>query len=630
LLHRCLEKDPRLRLRDIGDARFELADDAGEPTTVSASPPRNTWGAQSIWLGALVLTMLAGVAGWVLRPSPPGRGAVTRFAIALPEGQRFTGVLRRLAVSPDGTQIVFCADNQLYRRTLDDPEIRAIPGTNEDPEFPEFSPDGRWIAFVGFDAASQRAVLKRILATGGTSETILELGVAQNVKGWTPTDSSLSWSSDEILGSGPTGIWAVMVGGGVRSLVSVDPAVEIATFPRLIGDGRHVLFTLKRVGGAGIEASSIVAQDVTSGSRTEIVRAGRLGIPLPSGHLVYLRGTDLLAVGFDERRLRVSGDPIIVATGVTGQLAVSRSGTVAYQLATSAVSRVPVWVNRDGREDPIAVPAQSVTTLRVSPDGSRLAMTNGTEVRVWNFDKATMMRLSETGGGHWDVAWTPDSQRLVFSLGPAPIGGQILVKAADGSGAATVLTPTPGGFPNAVSHDGKYVLFHRGAGELMIQPMDPAASSRSVVKGLALNGAFSPDGRWIAYQAYEAGLSEIFVRAFPDAVAGRWQVSSGGGKYPVWSPDGRELFFINAAGLLTGVSVDSQQGFATGPPVKLFGTERYAANSNSRPFDISHDGKRFVFAKPEAGRARPTISVVTNWLTEVAAKAGAQQAQPGQ
>ena len=625
LLRRCLEKDPRQRLRDIGDARVELTDGFAETvTTLPAPPPRHAWRERGVWLGALVLSIAIGMGAWVMRPLPPGPGPVTRFSFTLPEGQRINANVRRLAVSPDGTQIVFSADGQLYRRALDDPELRSIPGTSESPAHPEFSDDGRSIVYTVLDVASQRLTLKRIPAAGGTPVKVADLVTARDPGGWTPPDVSLVWSGDEIVGSMPSGIWAVPARGGtLRTLVQVDPKVEVATLPRLINNGRHVLFTLRRVGEAGVEATSIVAQDVANGSRTEIVRAGRLTMLLPSGYLVYLRGTDLMAVAFDEPGLRVTGDPVPVASGLASQVAMSRGGTLAYQLAAAAVARAPVWVNRGGKEEPIGVPAQPTTMVRVSPDGTRLAMTSSSEIRVLTFESGTMARLSEVGGGHWDAAWTHDSRRLVFSSGPTLNAVRIVLKAADGSGAATVLTPLPGGFPNGVSSDGKYVIFHRGVGELMVQPVDAAAPARRVIEGGALNAAFSPDGRWIAYQAGLASRSEVHVIGFPNASAGRSQVSSGGGRYPVWSPDGRELFFIDGAGFLTAVTVDARSGFATGPPRPLFRTDRYDVQANSRPFDISHDGKRFVFAKPATDAARPTIHVVINWLQEVMAKVGA-------
>ena len=630
LLRRCLEKDPRLRLRDIGDARAELADGPAEEVTVSAPPPRNAWRERGVWLGALVLSIAIGIGAWAMRPVPPGPGPVARFSFTLPEGQRINANVRRLAVSPDGTQIVFSADGQLYRRALDDPELRPIPGTSENPAQPEFSDDGRSIVYTVLDPASQRLTVKRIPAAGGTAVKVVDFVRPGDPGGWTPSDMSLAWSGDEIVGSAPSGIWSVPARGGTpRTLVQVDPKVEVATLPRLINNGRHVLFSLRRVGEAGVEATSIVAHDVASGSRTEIVRAGRLAMPLPSGYLVYLSGTDLMAVAFDEPRLRVTGDPVRVASGLASQVAVSKGGTLAYQLAAALVARAPVWVDRGGKEEPIDVPAKATTTLRVSPDGTRLAMTSLNEIRVLTFESGTMARLSEVGGGHWDAAWTPDSRRLLFSSG-ALNAVRIVFKAADGSGAATVLTPLRGGFPNAVSPDGKYVIFHGGVGELMVQPLDPAAAARPLIEGMALNAVFSPDGRWIAYQAGLVARSEVHVVAFPDASAGRSQVSSGGGRYPLWDPNGRELFFIDAAGFLTAVTVDSRRGFATGPPRPLFRTDRYNVNANSRPFDISHDGKRFVFAKPAADAARPTIHVVINWLQEVMANVSAQQSQSRQ
>jgi serine/threonine-protein kinase len=283
-------------------------------------------------------------------------------------------------------------------------------------------------------------------------------------------------------------------------------------------------------------------------------------------------------------------------------------------------------VDRRGSEEPLGIPPQAISLLRLSPDASRVAITSGAEIRVWTFAKSTMTRLREEEAGQWDAAWTPDGGHLFFSAGNVPSSMRILRKAPDGSGTAATVTPAPGGYPNDFSPDGKFLLYHRGLGELMLQPMDGSSPPRQIVKGLALNAVFSPDGRWIAYQGAETGRLEIFVRAFPDLETGRWQVSSAGGRYPVWSPDGRELFFISNSGALTAVPVDSQKGFATSAPVDLFRTDAYVSNSNSRPFDIAPDGKRFVFPKL-GNEARPAINVVTNWLQEVASKVDAQRGQ---
>ena len=626
LIRRCLEKNPRLRLRDIGDAQFDLVADAAEPAPTPAALQRHVWRERAAWLIALVLVAAVGAGGWVLRRARSAAPAhVTRFSIVLPEGQRFTTGVRRLAVSPDGNVIAYTANNQLFRRALNDLEPRLIPGTNETPIIPEFSPDGRSLIYATLEPTSNSYVVKRIPVTGGTAVTIAGLGSYRDQGGWSPADVTMAWDGDQIVGSRASGIWIVPAGGGaVRALVTVDPSVEVALWPRLIDRGRHLLYTLRRVGQTGPDAFSIVVQPVDGGSRKVLVTAGRLGISLPSGHLAYLRGTDLMAVRFDERTQAVSGEPVVIASDMPPQIAVSPAGTLVHLMPAGLATRTAVWVDRRGSEEPIGIPPQPMTLLRLSPDGSRLSISSGAEIRVWTFAKATMTRLREEDAGQWDTAWMPDGNRLLFSAGRVVTNNRILMKAADGSGAATTVIPSAAsGFPNDVSTDGMLLLYHRGVGELMLYPLDGSAPPRQIVKGRALNAVFSPDGRWIAYQGIESNRIEIVVRAFPDLDAGRWQVSTGGGRYPVWSPDGRELFFVSDSGHLTAVTVDSNKGFATGAPVELFRIDGYEMNSNSRPYDIAPDGKRFVFAKL-ANEGRPTIYVVTNWLQEVTAKVGAQ------
>jgi serine/threonine-protein kinase len=627
LIRRCLEKDSRLRLRDIGDARVDLIDDAAAPAATSVPAPRRSGRERLAWFAALVVVAAVAAAAWWPRPAPAFQGVLTRFPIVLPDGQRFTGGLRHLAVSPDGAVIVYAANGQLYRRALSEPEPQPIKGTDDSPMVPVFSPDGRSIAYG--TVSGQNFVIRTIPATGGTSVKVTDLPLASNEGGWTAADASIAWDGNQIIGVGPKGIWTVPASAGVpQALVSLDPAAEVATAPQLLDNGRQVQFTLRRVGETGAEASSIVVQTVGSSTRKILVRAAKFGAILPSGHLVYLRGTDLLALPFEARRLEVTGDPMVIATGVTAQWAISNTGTIAYQISAAVSPRTLVWVDRHGKEDPIAMPPQIGSLIRLSPDGRRLALTGGSEIRVWTFEKSTMTRLSESGVGHWDAVWRGDGRRLLFSSGSSLTAMRIIMKAADGGGAATVLTEGPdGGFPNAVSPDDRFLVFHRGAGELMLQPLDPVGPPRQLVPGIALNAVFSPDGRWIAYQSNEVGGTEIVVRAFPNTGAGRWQVSSGGGRHPLWSPDGRELFFISAAGVLTAVPVESRDGFATGPPVELFRTRPYAADSNSRAFDISHDGKRFVFMKL-AAESKPAISVITNWFETTAGKAGGASTAP--
>jgi eukaryotic-like serine/threonine-protein kinase len=621
LMKRCLEKNPRHRLRDIGDAQFELTADASEPAPTNAALQPRVWRERAAWIGALAAAAAVGVGGWMLRPAPSPPGHVTRFSIALPEGQRFTTGTRRIGVSPDGNVIVYAANNQLYRRTLDDPEPRVIPGTNDNPNNPEFSPDGRSIVYSTFELNSQSIVLKRVPATGGTAVRIANVGQARgSVGAWSPGDAALAWDGGRIVGSTPSGIWAMPADGGEgKLLVTVQPEQEVATWPRLIDDGRHLLYTVRRAGETGPDAYSIVVQPVDGGTRKVLVTAGRMGMPVPAGYLAYLRGADLMAVRFDEARQTVSGEPVVIASDVGGQIAVSASGTLVHSTATGVPVRTPVWVDRRGNEEVIGIPPQPISLLRLSPDASRLAVTSGGEIGVWTLAKGTMTRLREAEGGHWDVAWMPDGNRLVFSAGTTLPTARILMKAADGLSTATTVIAPPAGFPNDISRDGRFLLYHKGIGELTLFPLDGSASPRQIVKGMALNAVFSPDGRWVAYQGSETGRSEIFVRSFPNLDVARWQVSTAGGRYPVWSPDGREIIYISNSGRLTAVTLDTQKGVGTGNQVELFRTDAYDTGSNSRPYDMH--GNRFVFAKV-ASDVRPTIVVVTNWFQEVAAKVG--------
>jgi eukaryotic-like serine/threonine-protein kinase len=212
-LRRCLEKDRRLRLRDIGDARLDLAEDAAAPAPGPAPTPQNSTRERLAWLAAVVVMTTIAAGAWLLRPSLPHPGPITRFSIVLPQGQRFTGALRHVGVSPDGGMIVYAATGGLYRRALNDPEPHLIQGTNENATHPEFSPDGRSIAYIALDPTGQTYLVKRVPTAGGTPVKILDLGAMRDPGGWNPLDTSLRWTDDQIIGTGSSGIWSVPASG---------------------------------------------------------------------------------------------------------------------------------------------------------------------------------------------------------------------------------------------------------------------------------------------------------------------------------------------------------------------------------------------------------------------------------
>jgi eukaryotic-like serine/threonine-protein kinase len=325
-------------------------------------------------------------------------------------------------------------------------------------------------------------------------------------------------------------------------------------------------------------------------------------------------------VGFDARRLEVRGDPVVMASNVTSRLVISNRGTLTYEpVPPVAGPRQAVWVDRRGVEEPLdAPPSSAAGYLRLSPNNERLAMTSAGEVRVWTLAGRTETRLVEGRAAQWDATWMPDGRHLVFSTG-TQIAPEIVIRAADGSGTSTRLVAA-GGWPNAVSPDGKHLVYHVGIGTgLMVKPLDPPGEPWQLEPN-ALNGAISPDGNWIAYESRQSSPPEIHVRRFPEAQGRPLPVSSGGGRHPIWSPSGHELFYINGRGMLTAIPVALESGFSTGVPLELFSTAPYGATGNSRAFDVAKDGTRFIFTRPSGTTAGPMITVVTNWFEEVTAR----------
>ncbi len=622
LLRHCLQKDPRQRLRDMGDAQIELSDLGAEPG--SAAPPRRS--AYAGWLAALVVAAGAALAlgRWSAPSHPAAAVVVTRFTVPLPEGLTMNAPnVRHVAVSPDGTTVVIAAGHRLYRRRLDEVQPTPILDVGDaDPFLPVFSPDGQ---FVAYQVPAGRALaIRKVRISGGPTETIAER-VVQPTLAMTYSDLSLTWSGDHILGGDPSGIIeGTREGEGARTVVSVDTRTEVASHPQRLADGRLV-FTLRHVGRSGLDANDIVVQDA-AGARRVVVKGGAGGVVLPSGHLVYSLAGDLVAVPIDEAQLRPTGSPVVLATGVALRWAVSASGTLVLESAGNAASapRRVTWVDRSGREEPVferAGQGTQINNLRLSPDRTQAAFTLDGDIWIWTFARARLMRLTlSQDTNEYNPAWTPDGRRLVFDSAPVtdPSKRQIVSQSADGTGSASVLTAPPGGWPDVVAPRTGTLVFHTlGAlPSLMAQPIGPAGTPQELVR-MAFNGDISPDGHWLAYQSMDTGHA-IFVQPFPDVNAGRWQVSTGAGTMPLWSRNGKELFFIDPGGMLISAAISADHGFVAGPPTPLFRVNGYEQPNVTRNYDVSLDGKRFLFSKPPPTAS--TLTVVSNWLEELKAK----------
>ena len=638
LLRRCLEKDRRKRLSDAATAALECEEAAAsphDPSVPAASSPARSVAPWSLALGFLAGAVIAAAIAFRMWPAPVPAQPSTRSAIDLPPEQVFTRAGRHLlALSPDGLQLVYIANRGLFIHSFRDLTTTAIPGIGQiDPSEPVFSPDGAWIAFWA------NGSLRKIPAGGGSSIQLAEL---DNPLG-------LSWTGDQILAGEARSIVQVPANGGAaKTIVTIDKAEgEWLQSPQWIDDGRAVLFTL-RTDEHDWNRSNIVVQDVKSGKQTTLVQGGTDGHALPGGVLAYARDSALFAVAFNERRREVSGgtlplerDVLPSVGGFSGasQAAWSPSGSLAYAVDDSAVDSSLVWMTRQGKIEPTALPARQLSdafaSLALSPDGRRVALRlvgakrSQTDVWIGDIERGTLTRLTSTGTAT-DPVWTPDGSGVCYREIPYELRCQPF----DGSVPARILFHVDHlSTITDISRDNEWLLLNvvsglNGRFDVWSGHNRPPFEMTPLLATPAneMMPVLSPDGRWIAYRSDEAGRNEIYVRPFPNVNQGRWQVSTTGGTAPRWSRDGRELYYnAGASGgatlqhTLTAVPVNTRPSFSTGTPVTV-------AVWSGAAYDVSPDGRFFMSvpaSSSTAGRARQRIVVVQHRLDDLRSRLAA-------
>jgi serine/threonine-protein kinase len=643
LMARCLDRDARRRLRDIGEARIVLEDpaapargDAGGVPAVAMRQP--LWRrAIPVVLSALVASLITGAVIWTLRPlaSPP---VVIRFPVTLPEGQQLTSASRNgVAISPDGTQIAYVTAGQLYVRSMSELEGKPITGKDQgNVANPVFSPDSRSIAFY---TPIGRA-LQRVGVGGGAAVTI------------TPTDGAplgMSWDNDAIVfvGDRVKGIYRVAANGGKPDLIAAVKDGELAYGPQMLPDRQHVLFTIASgPTSAQWDRAQIVVESVTTHERKIVLEGGSDARYLPTGHIVYALGGVLFAVPFDVRRLEVSGGPTPIVEGirraVTGATGVaffdvSGNGSLIYapgpESGSASALDVAVIDIASGNSTALKLPPALYEFPRVSPDGKRIAVhaDDGRDVNIWihELSGAISARRLTNGGHNRFPVWSPDGQRVAFQSDREGDLG-IFSQRADGSGAASRLTKPDkdtAHVPESWSRDGTLMFaVTKGLSNTLwtLAPQDNKPAPFDGVRSMFLPAAaFSPDGRWVAYTVGRS-LNEIdvFVQPFPST--GSTYLITGSGIHPFWSPDGKELFY-RFRGQTFAVSITTRPTFAVGNPRSVNGPYRVRGPQFERENDITPDGKQFVGvvargATPSPITSASQLQVVLNWFEELKAR----------
>jgi hypothetical protein len=401
------------------------------------------------------------------------------------------------------------------------------------------------------------------------------------------------------------------------------PAEEDHHSPQWLPGGRTILFTLHE----GAERFSVAAVSLGSGERKTLIESGFDARYSPSGHLVYAKGSAILAVPFDVDRLEVTGAPVTLIEHVAtspkdgyGAFRMSRNGSIVFEPARSLEGRVLTWVDRAGRETPLSIPPRSFGTPRVSPDGARLAFAASQDDRrdIWIYELASEKLSRATLNGDNDAPlWTLDGRWLTYTSRRAD--GQHLVRqSAEGSVPESLLTSQNRVWPAAWTADNHALLYDEewptGSFHASILRVDGDRQPQELLRGRRnpRGPSVSPDGRWLVFTPNETGRGEINVDAFP-SLGSRQQLTIDGGRGAVWSHDGREIFYRSPDGVFS-IRVDTTHGFSAGKPVRLFGG-RYVYEY--RDYDVAPDG-RFLMIKPSAEeQTSPRLDVVLNWVDEL-------------
>jgi Tol biopolymer transport system component len=646
LLRDCLVRDPKQRLRDIGDARRVLDQImAGVPDPVvgvgSAQSKTRLSGAGALpWgVAAVALTGAATLTFVHFRETPPTQQRV-RFQVSAPE-QSSIGAF---ALSPDGRHLVFSTGgsfggvqggtSKLWLRPIDSLETRAVTGTEgtaiqQDQLF--WSPDSEYIGFV-----TQDGRLKKVSVNGGSPQTLVS-GVTPITRGAWGIDGTILL----VRGANAPIQRVPDVGGPV-----VDVTKKIDGWsrfqPHFLPDGRHFLYYV--IGGSsevsGIYVTSLeddaqAKRLLPDSTATEYVPSE---VPGRRGYLLFVRETTLMAQPFDAHTVTLTGQMFPVAESV-GRFSVSQNGALAYMAGgTPFLRQELVWVDRSGRQLGVAAAPAKYRNVRLSPDEKSITFDQTEEANtdVWVLDlvRGVPSRITFDPAQDNLPIWSADGRRILW---PSRRSGalDLFIKAASGTGQDEKLITmgTVNGWGTDWSRDGKFVLYQRPGDktgqDLWIAPQSTGASGEPQKPFPYLdspfneaNGVFSPDGRWIAYESDESGRPEVYVQGLP-LTNQKVRISTGGGTDAAWSKNGVELFYLAADRNLMAVPYRATvTTFEPGAGKVLFPVP---GNVVRRSYAVSGDGRRLLIGKPVDENTSEPITVVLNWLDELKGRVPSKQ-----
>jgi serine/threonine-protein kinase len=622
LLQRCLEKDPKRRLRDVGDASL-LMDEVPPPQAPPAKSNSLPWAAAAGLFAIIAATALWGP--WRDKPSPQ---PMVRLDVDLGSDVSF-GALNWFRgadaiLSPDGTRLVYCSQSRLFTRRLDQPKATELVGT-EDAHSPFFSPDGQWVAFFA------TGKLKKVSVQGGTPILLSSA----------PLGSGGSWGPDGNIISAfgfSSALLRIPDSGGAPSpLTELAPGETAHRWPQILPGGKAVLFTAFTGSGAADEAN-VEVMSLNDRRPKILLRGGTYGRCLPTDHLIYIHKGTLFAMPFDLGRLETRGTPLPVLEEVahnirqgSAQFDFSQAGTAVYRSGKASDELDTVqWLDASGGTQSLLTKPGEYLAPRLSPDGKRLVVSSAGDLWVYELQRETMTHL--TPGIASYPTWTPDGRYIVFRS----IGGISCIR-SDGSGEPKQLTQSNGNahFPMSFTADGKRLAFtesnREGILHIWTVPVESDGAGLRAGKPEVFlptpfesrSAHFSADGRWLAYSSNESGTEQVYVRAFPENDH-KWQISNGGGMFPIFSPNGRELFFRNLTNqvMVAAYTVKGADFVAEKP--RMWSAKQMANIGGQSNYDLAPDGKRIValmpVESPETEKARSHVTFLFNFFDELRRK----------
>jgi len=625
VIQTCLVKDPEGRWQSAHDVARELAwiaQSGGATTDLAASPPRKSNRERLAWACAVVFAAAALLLGFHQLRETRTTPQALHAAIAPPPNTNFhlngdDGA--PMALSPDGSRIVFGAGGKLWLESLETGVVISLPGT-ESELFPVWSPDVRLLSFFA------DGKLKTMDPSGGPISVLCDA----------PSPRGGAWGSRGAIVFAPnirTGLYQVPASGGTpEPLTEVDASQHTShRWPHFLPDGRHVLYVAVDHANPKSDRAGVYVASIEGAAPLRLFQAFDSPV-YTSSFLLYVRETTLMAQPFDTEKLQLTGEPLRVADGVNydsgtwrSVITASQNGRICFEPAVAGIGGQLTWVNRSGKTLRTVGERSNSFWLRLSPDGKRLAIVSGDPMNdLWIYELGRDIKTRATIRAQITSApvWSPDGRSLAYST-TGTSSYSLWIKQADAPGnGRMVLEDKEGFFPTDWSVDGKYLLYEKGnLGETHVWALKLGGDNKPFPIANTPywegSGTFSPDGRWVAFVSHESGRGEVYVTPFP-AVGVKWQISSKGGTQPHWRRDGKELFYISPEEELMAARVNGAEGRLHVQDVNpLFRVNLLTGpRSEFYAYDASADGQSFLINR-SGDTESPPITLVINWTTDL-------------